>query len=554
MAQHVSISDVKATRTETQVAKAILKHLREHDVLLTGVRFHDHEYGDVEIDALILFPDVGIGVIEVKGGHISFADNTFWQQTPGGVKEIDPAGQTLRGWYSLRRFIERQSSWSRGKLRGDWFMAFPDTEIASGVDMGPQGRRETIFAKNEDEDIAGRIFDILNRPQGMPLPGEGWVDQVVELIQGANNARSTIEQRVAQRLQHTDQLTTNQSKILDLLRNTAKIEIVGGAGTGKTWLAMEQARRWSQDGLRVAFLTYTRGLNEMVTKAMATAPTKQQPAFIGTFHYLGYFWGVKPTEEEQSDQDYWNSIAPQLFEQKANALPEAEKFDAIVVDEAQDFAQSWWPAVIACVKDVSTARIAIFRDDAQDVFEGRHARPDITVATFPLDDNLRNARQVVSTFAPLTDYSMKALGGEGFPTRIIFADPEHVIDSADEAISQLVDHDGWLPEHVALLTTKTRHPVHTEALAHGKDTYWQDMWETDDVFYSTVSGFKGLERPAIVIAMNGFHDHVNPKHLIYTAITRASDFVTIVGTKQELLELFGDKHLKRLLKNHPFAS
>jgi hypothetical protein len=100
VAQHIAIPGGKTTATEKLIAKAILKHLRDEDILITGLRFHYHEDGDVEIDAVIIFPDVGIGVIEVKGSQIAFADGTWWQTTPDGAKEIDPAGQTRRGWHT----------------------------------------------------------------------------------------------------------------------------------------------------------------------------------------------------------------------------------------------------------------------------------------------------------------------------------------------------------------------------------------------------------------------------------------------------------------------
>jgi len=549
MAEHIAISGGNNTATEKLMTKALLKHLRPQDTLITGLRFHDHEYGDVEIDAVVIFPDAGIGVIEIKGSQISFSRGLWWQETPQGMKEIDPAKQTMHGWYALRRFIERQPTWSRGKLRGDWFLAFPDTELNESQDLGPQGRRETIFAKGEHEEAASRIFDQLSRPGRITLPREGWSDQLLDLLQGMGEEPSAIEQRVVQRLRHVEQLTTAQARILDLLRNTPRIEIVGGAGTGKTWLAMEQARRWARQGLRVAFLTYTRGLSEMVTKAMTELPEAEQPQFVGTFHYLGFLWGVAPTQEQEHNEDYWNNTAPQLYLDKAEALTTSEKFDAIVVDEAQDFAASWWPVIQSAVNDPAEIRIAIFRDDAQNVFEGRHARPDIAMATFPLDDNLRNARQVVDTFAPLTENTINVFGGEGFPTRIILAEPTDVIEAADDAVSQLVDVQGWLPEHVALLTTRNRHPVHIEQFAQSKEAYWKDLWETDDVFYGTARGFKGLERPAVVIALNGFPSNINAKHLVYTAITRATDLVILVGTKADLELIFGENHLRRLMKN-----
>lgn len=548
MSKHIALPGGLVTSTEERVALAVKKRLRENDILITGLRFHDHQFGDVEIDLLILFPDAGCAVVEVKGGHISFAHGKWWQTGADGVREINPAYQGLKGIHSLKRFIERQPSWSRGKLRGDWFLAFPDTALAPNEDLGPEGRRESIIAAGEEDETVFRCHDILSRPGGTPLPASGWAEQVAELVQGLRNSPSSIEQRVAQRLKHSEQLTTEQTKILDLLRHTPRMEISGGAGSGKTWLAMEQAQRWAEQGLAVAFLTYTRGVSEMVRAAMHDLPQSQQPAFIGTFHYLGYHWGVTPTPEQENDSTYWTVGAPHLFATRARELSLDQKFDAIVVDEAQDFAQSWWDVVWAAAKDQNSVKLAIFRDESQDVFEDRDAHPEITLARFPLDDNLRNARQVVNTFAPLTDNTCTVRGGEGFPTRIIFAEPDAVIEAADDAVSFLVDESGWLPEQVALITTRSRHPVQVERQAKGKEDYWQGLWDTDDIFYSTVNGFKGLERPAIVIAVNGFHSYANPRHVMYTAISRASDLAIIVGTKTELTEVLGERHLRRLIR------
>jgi superfamily I DNA and RNA helicase len=96
------------------------------------------------------------------------------------------------------------------------------------------------------------------------------------------------------------------------------------------------------------------------------------------------------------------------------------------------------------------------------------------------------------------------------------------------------------------LTTKGRHPVHVERSDADKDAYWQDLWSTDDVFYSTVSGFKGLERPAVVIAVNGFHDEIDPKDVLYTALSRAMDLAVIVGERAQLEQVLGQKHLRRM--------
>ena len=546
MARHIARGDTEETATERQVREAIQRHLGEDDILISGLRLHDNTYGDVEIDLIVLMPNAGAGIVEVKGGTITYADGTWHQSGKEGTKEIDPAGQARRGLHSFKRFVERQPAWSRGRLRGDWFLAFPQTHVPQDEDMGPEGRRETIIAEGEELEAAYRIWDVLNRPQDKPLPAPGWVGQILELLQGQGDGPLSVEQRVAQRLRDIEKMSASQTTLVKSWRRNRMIDVAGGAGTGKTWLAMEQARQWSKEGLAVAFLTYTKGVAEMVKRTMAELPEKEQPAYIGTLHALGYHWGVKPTNSEKQGPHYWDQDLPLQYIEAASKLNDDAKFDAVVIDEAQDFADSWWDVIWAIAKNPDDLRLAVFRDDSQSVFQGRLGRPDVPMAAFDLDTNYRNGRQIVEAFTPLCDRKMVVEGGEGLPVRFVFTDEQNVIEAADDAVQLLTEQEGWLPEHVALLTTKGRHPVHAERSDADRDAYWQDLWFTDDVFYSTVSGFKGLERPAVVIAVNGFHEEIDPRDVLYTALSRALDLAVIAGELDQLEQVLGAKHLRRM--------
>lgn len=546
MTRLIQRGNTTETATECKVREAIVRHLGDDDVVISGLRVHDNSYGDVEIDLIVLMPNAGVGIIEVKGGTVTFADGVWHQTGKDGTHQIDPTGQARRGWHAFQRFVERQRGWSRGKLRGDWFLAFPQTPIPEGHDMGPEGRRETIIAEGEEQEAAYRIWEILSRPQDKPLPASGWVDQIVELLQGQPQGSLTVEQRVTQRQRDINEISASQAVLVRGWRRNRMIDVAGGAGTGKTSLAIEQARQWSKDGLAVAFLAYTKGVAEMVKRTLAELPEKEQPAFVGTLHALGYYWGVKPEGTNSHDQRYWNHQLPAQYVAVARTLNTGAKFDAIVIDEAQDFADSWWDVIWAIAKDPDDFHLAVFRDDSQSVFHGRLGRPDVPMASFDLDTNYRNGRQIVEAFTPLCDRKMAIKGGEGLPIRVVFTDENSVINAADDAVEQLTDREGWLPEHVALLTTKGRHPVHVERGNADRDAYWQDLWSTDDVFYSTVSGFKGLERPAVVIAVNGFHKEIDPKHVLYTGLSRAMSLAVIVGERSTLEKVFGEKHLRRM--------
>ena len=119
-----------------------------------------------------------------------------------------------------------------------------------------------------------------------------------------------------------------------------------------------------------------------------------------------------------------------------------------------------------------------------------------------------------------------------------------VIATADDAVDALLEQRGWLPEHIALLTTRHRHPVQIES-AGDKGAYWDDFWG-NDVFYSTVAGFKGLERPVIVLTVDGFHNGVDPRSVLYAGMSRARDLLIVVGDPADLEPAVGDKLMRRL--------
>jgi len=156
------------------------------------------------------------------------------------------------------------------------------------------------------------------------------------------------------------------------------------------------------------------------------------------------------------------------------------------------------------------------------------------MAHFRIFDNIRNSRQIAELAAKFAETKVIARGPTSFEIEYIEADPKHVMDAADDAVSQLTDQEFWIPGEIALLTTKNRHPVHSEIINRDKQGYWQEFWHGDSVFYGTVGGFKGLERPVIVLVLNGFHNAGDYREFLYAGITRARDKLVVVGAKRDL--------------------
>ena len=527
---------------ERDVWQALKRQLREHDVLLHGVRFTDPIDGEVEIDLLVLMPDLGAAVIEVKGGQVTYSDGHVWQIRGDGRHSIDPAEQAAKEVRAVQRFLERQPNWSRGYLRAAWLVAFPNSVVAG--DLGPRLRRDLIIGANDLDDPAGRVFDRLQDPALERWTArDGWVQTALGHLLGTFDARVEIQGRTAERLKRADQLTAEQSALLAIIRNIPRFEVTGPAGSGKTWMATEQARRWAAAGERVAYLSYTRGVVESIRRSMSDLPPGERPTWIGTYFLLAALWGIHPND--QTDTEFWTRRGPEEMLAYAQGLDDGKRFTALVVDEAQDFADNWWPALLAA--SISDAKIAVFRDDQQAVFTRRRGRPDVDLVPLALGENLRNSTEIVDTFRHLIDGDITSRSGSGFPLEYVRCSPETVEETTDSVVAELVDERGWLPEHVAVLTTRHRHPVQREY--QDKAEYWNDLWDSDDVFYSTVAGFKGLERPAVVLMVDGFHDDLDPRNVLYTGMSRARDLLIVVAP-EDILAAVGDKKFHRRLLHH----
>lgn len=511
------------SRAEETVWTAVRAKLRDSDLLVHGQRFTGRD-GDWEVDLILLMPE-GFTTIEVKGGHVWRADGCWWQRTPHGAKAIDLEEQAVSGKYLLRRWLEPR--WSFGKPRMAHLVALPDVDLGPD-DPSPGLPRAWIADRGQTKDIAGLAFDLLaGRLDQEPLhgPGAAAVDVAADLLGGRGDPQRELDGMVRVLEDHVEHLTAEQASVLDLATSLPRFAVVGGAGTGKTWLAVEQARRWAEEGLRVAFVCYSRGLSTWVRRRVDTWPTKQsQRAWVGTYHALGVTWGVDVVDG--ADQHWWDVTMPASMLLRANDLDDANRFDALVVDEAQDFADGWWPPLLAALQD--DARIAVFGDDGQRIF-GRTGRPAMELPTLTLHENLRNTTQIGHAFAPLAPAPPRLRGGEGPAVRWVRCAAEDAVEKADEEAVRLLD-EGWQPQQVALLTTYHRHPMQIERVAAvGAQGYWDELWTGTDLFYATVLGFKGLERPAVVLAVDGFRDPALARDLLYVGMSRARDLLVVCG-------------------------
>lgn len=494
--------------------------LPDGTVLLCGVKVPQGPSGR-QIDFLVLWPGVGIAVVEVKGGSVSCTDGRWQSHRQGETRDIgNPMEQVETVRHELHRFLV-DGGLTAGRARMQHLLVLPHCALPDGFDPTGFPRAQAVD-RGDLANLVPRLCDLVEAGAGhAPLDPES-VPAVVRLFEQALLPDGTAD--AAEHEQRAEQLAVQQVDVLDLLSRQRSFTVIGGAGTGKTGLALEQARRLAQQGRRVALVCYSRGLArfmELQTQAWTTPP-----AFVGTFHRLATLWGVPPGEGD----DYFEQTVPTGLQQVAQGR--SDLFDAVVVDEAQDFGDLWWPAMLECLRKPSEGGVFAFLDEDQRVFERRASTP-VDGQPYPLRRNYRNTKRIAQTFGSLASEQGRYEGREGPRVRYVACATADVLARADDAVDALLDT--WEPRQIALLTTKHRHPIHVEQVsAHGDDAYWEQYFADDDVFYGTVSGFKGLERTCVVLAVNGFSAQARAKEMLYVGLSRARSQLVVVGDLDEI--------------------
>lgn len=534
-----------ANATEELVWRLLGEQLLDDDAVIAGQRVTDHAK-DHEADFVVAIEGAGIVCLEVKGGEI-WHDGTHWLQGER-AKRIEPVEQARGACYALREYVEGHPDWTQGRLRWDHMVVFPHAEIPADFAL-PDCPRWKVIDRNQLDQLLPLIRAVpLTKQQDLPYLDATGIAQLHTALAGRGLPQRDVVARSLEQESGADLITEQQNVLLNAVRMLHRVEVRGGAGSGKTFLALEQARRLTRAGKRVALICYSHGLASYLNRVVARWGYRDRPAYVGEFHQLGMQWGAAEGPDESirtaGAAHFWEHELPQQMSELAEQLADGDRFDAIVVDEAQDFADEWWQPMLACLRDPDDGGIYVFSDEAQRVFD-RHGTPPVPLVPLVLDHNMRNTRQIATVFAPLVGQRMTLRGGDGPAARFVACAPGEAVATADDQVDLLLD-DGWRPQDIALLTTGSRHPEQVERQRLGPAGYWDTFWDDEQVFYGHVLGFKGLERRVVVLALNEHEPQERSTERLYVGLSRARDQLVVCGDPEFVRTIGGPDVAQRL--------
>ncbi|RMF28380.1 MAG: hypothetical protein D6759_15920, partial [Chloroflexi bacterium] len=363
-------------------------------------------------------------------------------------------------------------------------------------------------------------------------PGPGGVAELIRLLSPSWELPAPLSAEFADEAEAIVHLTEEQFVLLDFLTFHRRVAISGCAGSGKTTLALEQARRLGRQGFRVLFTCFNRHLAEHLGRDESLSPNVVVRSFHGLCLKMAYRAGLgKQVREGEGTPRWFDHTLPELLLEATEVLE--TRYDAIIVDEGQDFQEHWWVPLQCLLEDPDQGIFYVFYDDNQNLYQTRFALPE-GLERFALTRNCRNTRHIHHTFLPFYRSSVipEAIGPQGRPPQVVYYHTAGELKRhLRRVLHRLTVQERVASDEIVILTPRAR----------GKSLLWQwgrlsnlrltDRWPpgSGEVYCTTVYRFKGLESPVVILAELYPSSHQDLETLLYVGCSRARNHLIILA-------------------------
>lgn len=531
-----NITKKKHVPSEEKFFNACRDQLSDKYHVFFSVRWYSEENGkriDSECDFLIFNPDYGFLCVECKGGKGIYVENEDNDET-WYLEEYDedrklrcsPYKQAEESMRFFKRYYEDELETAYPGIYGN-AVAFPNFVVPSPITV-----ESPLVLTIDTEDMGNlqtrivEIFRYFNVKKGgrtsfmAPDAQKKFISLINKRVALSIAAGALIEDKERE-LAEINQI---QDVVIDLLAHYPRAFIIGGAGTGKTWIGIKKIKRCLAEGRHPLYLCYNKTLAERVQELIDSSEADVYCVENLAAAILGD--SVKEAPVINGCKEY--SV---LLEQ----LPSFKQYDLVIVDEAQDFTEDWAYCANLLVNDAGS--LYVFYDESQNVFSRDFGdKFFIDGEPFVLRYNIRNTSNIYQYTLDRT-----SLGTDTLANQIEGVEPDErklnrkqaVISFIDSVINKLVNREGVSPEKITILSNRgLDQSVLSEVYYVGGYPLVSLENKSDcSIVFSTVEAFKGLESD-IVIYIN--HTYVNEakteaiKSIQYTALTRARFYLYVI--------------------------
>lgn len=543
-------SDAERRTVETLVDELPKGWFVAHGVGWTS-RDADRRQRSSEADVVVVGPP-GFCVIEVKGGRIERRGTQWFSIDHRGVAHKlarDPADQALASAKNLRDHL---SGLGIARCESAHAVALPDC-VADGRSLGMNLDGGVLIDGEAFPCIGTRVRDLLDVQGGARL-GPADLDRISKMLEPSWTLGGDLGLEIGRVDKEAAELTELQHRALKSLQRQRRVVVSGGPGTGKSVLALRFAVDLAATGHEVLYVCYNRPLAETQKESVgSSAPTLT----VSTFHELCSRWAERSgtnvgTPPPRGDREALSRYFDGLMRAVVGSvqIPQDVRFDAIVVDEGQDFSQEWIDFLQYALADPDGNGFYLFLDPTQKIYVDADAPRLEDALEWRLDQQCRTGARLARSVARfLGDPEPECLLEEGEPLDVIEVDSlGDTPDALRRLLHDLLAERGVAREEIVVQT----------GVAGSKSRVWggklgnirlagrdPDSHEAppplrhDEVRIETIHRFKGLETPATVLVEIDPSTKADLRTLVRIGLTRAQVYAAIIVTP-DVRALFGN--------------
>ena len=513
-----------------------------------------------EIDFVAIIPGKGIVCLEVKGGRVA-CKHGEWQTTNryGEVARLkkSPFMQSRDSMFALRTAIVRHfgESSPEGRCPIGCGVVFPDVSCPP---PSPEFERSDVIDSKDLRDPISRsiarlanhrLREFRNR-DGSPALTAAKAKSIANFLRPDFElvvAKGTSVQRSEEKL---ISLTEEQYEMLDALEENPRCLFEGAAGTGKTLLALEYARRAKNCGSKVLLVCFNRLLGEWLSNE-----TKDSGIRTGTWHrFVKDLIATSSVSEEFAREEHkaheagdiqkiFDEIYPFYGEVALEEL--GAMFDVLVVDEAQDVCRQNMLDVLnlSLVGGLASGRWAMFGDFTRQALYGGIDKPIDVLASYGehfvrarLTLNCRNTRRIAIETSLLSGFQSPPFRTgevEGVPVEHRYwKNPRELVEVLKNIVERLVNENVCVEDIVILSARRREHSALAEVqkISHFPIV---DVTSTQRNFraalkFSTIHSFKGLESSVVILLGIEEIDTEEWQSLLYVGMSRARSLLVLM--------------------------
>ena len=534
-----------------------------------------------EADFVLGIPGKGLLVLEVKGGRILVEEGVWSSVSKDGTRHRlgrSPLVQARDAAFAIVDAIRGQFGGNSdpGQVVVGSVAVFTDS--ISPPDQPSFERWEVLdYHDLKGGQTAGRLLGAIAKTVEK-VPGKARtanatprvLSQILEFLRPDFDGAIPRAAHIRESEDRIFRLTRQQFGVLDMLEDNSRTLVRGGAGTGKTVLALEAARRSSSRGERTLLLCFNKPLAESLERTLTLEGGPKVD--IATCHSFLRSKIVVSSQVEEfrrmeaellrtGDSSEVFSVVYPLFGGLA-ALESDLRYDHLVLDEGQDLIR---PDLLSALGEwldggLREGRWTIFGDfDNQAIYAGNEAETKSDLASLlsecaparvRLSKNFRNSPAIGEELTMLcgfedAPFELADADADLLPVNYLeWENQEQQSEVVRKEIRALLD-SGVRHEDIVLLSPNRFARSVASRLVDLPVAELESPWPAEgQIGFSTVHRFKGLESPVVILCDLESIIDSRSRSLLYVGMSRAKSYLALAvspSARKEARQRFRDQ-------------